>query len=175
MVLITQNEYMKYEKEVKIMSMSEEEMRKLALEIMKESECVFVSSINEEGFPDIRAMNNMRNLEQYERLTHVFKEHDDDFMILLSTNTSSGKVAQLRKNPKIGLIFKRPEIWQSVSFIGVVEFCGDDVKKAIWADNMKIYYPKGYDDPDHTVLRIYPKSAKGWNTKKLTTFQFIIG
>jgi len=169
MVLILQNEC------VNIMNMTEKEMRQLALEIMKESDCVFVSTINEEGFPDIRAMNNMWNLEQYERLKHVFEGHDEDFMILLSTNTSSAKVAHLRNNSKISLYFKKPDVWQGVSFIGEAEFVGDDVKKAIWADNMKVYYPKGFDDLDHTVLRIRPKSAKGWNTKKLTTFQFTIG
>ncbi len=169
MVLLLQNET------VKIMNMTEEEMRQLALEIMKESDCVFVSTINEDGFPDIRAMNNMRNVEQYKRLEKMWLDHDEDFKILLSTNTSSAKVSQLRKNPKISLYFKKPDIWQGVTFIGVAEFMGDDVKKAIWADNMKIYYPKGFDDPDHTVLRILPKIAKGWNTKKLTTFQFTIG
>jgi len=169
MVLITQDEY------VNMMDTIEQDDRDLAVEIMREAECVFVSTINQEGFPEIRAMNNMRNLEQYERLTHVFKGHDDDFMILLSTNTSSEKVAQLRNNSKISLYFKKPDIWQGVSFVGEVEFVGDDVKKAIWTDTMKVYYPKGFDDPDHTVLRIYPKSAKGWNTKKFSTFQFIIG
>jgi general stress protein 26 len=141
---------------------------------MKESDCVFVSTINEEGFPDIRAMNNMRNLEQYKRLEHLFEDHDKDFMILLSTNTSSAKVAQLRKNPKISLYFKKPGVWQGVTFIGIAEFMGDDVKKAIWADNMKMYYPNGFADPDHTVIRVFPVKAKGWNTKKLTTFQFAI-
>ena len=68
MVLITQEEYISIlqNENVKIMSMTEEEMRLLALEIMKEAECVFVSTINDEGFPETRAMNNMRNLEQYE-------------------------------------------------------------------------------------------------------------
>ncbi len=152
--------------------MTEEEMKKLSLEIMKEADCVFVATINDASFPDIRAMNNMRNTEQYRRLEHIFEGHDEDFMILLSTNTSSEKIAQLRENPKISLYFKKPDVWQGVSFIGEAEFVGDDVKKAIWADNMKVYYPKGFDDPDHTVLRIYPKVAKGWNTKKLTTFKF---
>jgi general stress protein 26 len=177
MVLILQSEYetILQDENVKIMSMTEEEMRELALDIMSEAECVYVSTITQDGFPEIRAMNNMRNLEQYERLKHVFETHDNDFMILLSTNTSSEKVAQLKKNTKISLYFKKPDVWQGVTFIGEAEFMGDDVKKAIWADNMKIYYPKGFDDPDHTVLRIFPKIAKGWNTKKLTTFQFTIG
>lgn len=25
------------------------------------------------------------------------------------------------------------------------------------------YYPKGPDDPDHTVLRLYPIYAQGWH------------
>ncbi|MBN2157102.1 MAG: pyridoxamine 5'-phosphate oxidase family protein [Candidatus Lokiarchaeota archaeon] len=155
--------------------MNNEEMKDLSIELMKCSESVFLSTINEEGFPNIRAMNNLRSSEQYENLNSLFIGHDDDFMILLSTNTSSEKIKHIQNNPKVSAYYKKPGVWQGVTFIGEAEFVEDpEIKKAIWQEGFKKFYPLGFDDPDHTVLRIYPIKAKGWNSVKLTKFQFNI-
>jgi general stress protein 26 len=40
----------------------------------------------------------------------------------------------------------------------------DDIgfKEKIWVDNWVMFYPKGYTDPDFTILRLKPKLLKGW-------------
>jgi general stress protein 26 len=32
----------------------------------------------------------------------------------------------------------------------------------MWVEGWEIYYPKGRDDPDYTVLRVDPLRARGW-------------
>jgi general stress protein 26 len=160
------------------MAMTENEMKKLSLELMECSECVFISTINDDGFPSIRAMNNLRNAEYYPKLKFLFEDHDEDFLILLSTNTSSEKVAHIRKKPKVSAYFKKPGVWQGIAFIGEMEIVegaeGAELKKKMWSDDWAKYYPSGYNDPDHTLLRLYPKRAKGWNSEKITQFKFNI-
>ena len=48
-------------------------------------------------------------------------------------------------------------------FGGEIEIVDDlELKKDLWQEGWEKYYPKGYDDPDHTVLRLVPTVAKGW-------------
>jgi len=155
--------------------MNETEMRELSLDLMRCSEAAFLGTINKDGYPNIRAMNNLRNAEQYSRLIPLFEKQKEDFMILFSTNTSSEKVSHIRKNPKVSVYYKKPGKWQGVTLIGEVEIVKDpNVILSIWDDTWKKFYPLGYNDPDHTVLRIFPKKAKGWNSEKFTTFSFNI-
>lgn len=157
------------------MNMTKKDMKELSLELMKCSEAVFFSTINNEGFPNIRAMNNLRNTEQFARLIPFFESHDEDFMILFSTNTSSEKVSHIQKNSKVSAYFKKPGVWQGVTFIGEVEVVKDpEIIKAIWHPDWVKFYPNGMFDEDHTVLRIFPTRAKGWNSEAFTTFKFTI-
>ena len=59
-------------------------------------------------------------------------------------------------------------------FGGNIEIIDDvTVKKELWQDGWERYYPKGYNDPDHTVLKIKPKMAKGWTGSR--TFRIELG
>jgi general stress protein 26 len=57
---------------------------------------------------------------------------------------------------------------------GTLEIVADDaIKQAIWHDGWERYYPSGYDDPDHTVLRFHGRIARGWNQSR--TFRIELG
>jgi general stress protein 26 len=59
-------------------------------------------------------------------------------------------------------------------FGGDIEIVEDpEFKKALWHDGWERYYPSGYDDPDHTVLRIIPTVARGWTGSM--TFKIELG
>ena len=101
----------------------------------------FISSVDQEGFPNTKAMLAPRLREGL----HTF---------YLTTNTSSMRVAQYRENPKACLYFCDRRYFCGVMLIGTVEVLEDDASKAlIWQEGDTLYYPQGVTDPDYCVLR----------------------
>ena len=158
-----------------MISLSErDDDRKMAWDLIQSVPVAIVTSIDEKGYPQTRAMFNLRNSEQWPRLIPIFEEHADDFMLLFTTNTSSTKVQNLRENTKVSVYFCIPTESRGLMLGGDMEIVSDlELKKAIWHDGWERYYPKGFDDPDHSVLRLYPKVGRGWNQSH--TYHFKIG
>jgi general stress protein 26 len=151
------------------------EAKRLSLELMEISKAAFLTTIDANGFPHTRGMTNMRNRNTHPHLIPLLSDHQEDFLIIFSTNTSSEKVKQVKENPKVAVYYNHPEKTQGVMFGGEIEIVRDpELKRAIWRDDMVKYYPSGYDDPDHTILQLRPRMARGWNGQKFTTFAFNI-
>jgi general stress protein 26 len=145
--------------------MDEKELRAACLELMATADAVYLAAIEADGYPRIRAMLNLRNKLQYPKHVHLYEGHDRDFMVYIATNTSSKKRKDLEANPRIGLYYCRPAEFFGMSLVGDVEIVEDaTIKEAVWADGWERYYPATgrADDPDYTLLRLVPKSARGW-------------
>lgn len=145
--------------------MTDRELRDACLEVIETSDAMYLTSIDGKGFPRTRAMLNLRNRDQYPDHVHLYADHRDDFMVYVSTNTSSKKRAELAANPKVALYFCRPRDFQGVLLSGEIEFVHDpEIKKAVWVEGWERYYRKtgGPDDPDYTLLRLLPTSVSGW-------------
>jgi len=145
--------------------MNEVELRETCLELMATAEAVYLATVEPDGYPRIRAMLNLRNRSQYPDHTALYEGHDDDFMVYISTNTSSKKREDIGANPRIGLYYCKPAKFLGMSLVGDVEIAEDvATKEAVWADGWERYFPTTGrpDDPDYTLLRLYPKSARGW-------------
>ena len=145
--------------------MSDKELKQLSLQLIEEAWPAYLTTIDKEGFPQTRAMWNLRNKEKFPKLISFFQERGDSF-IIFSTNTSSTKVEDVKSNSKASVYYCKQENWQGVMFGGTVEIVpGVEIKKAIWHEDegWERYYPAGYDDPDHTILRVKPTVARGWN------------
>jgi len=152
------------------------EAKRLSLELMEISKAACLTTIDANGFPHTRGMTNMRNKNMHPHLVCLFRDHQEDFLIIFSTNTSSEKVKHVKENRKVAVYYNHPEKTQGVMFGGEIEIVLDpELKRAIWRDEMVKYYPSGYDDPDHTILRLRPRMAKGWDGQRFTTFAFDIG
>ncbi len=152
------------------------EAEKLSLELMEIARAAYLTTIDADGFPHIRGMTNLRNRCTHLHLTTLFRDHRKDFLIIFSTNTSSEKVKHVKENPKVSVYYSHPEKTQGVMFGGEIEIVLDpELKRAIWTNDMLKYYPGGYDDSDHTILRLRPQRAKGWDGQRFTTFAFNIG
>ncbi|MFW9918108.1 MAG: pyridoxamine 5'-phosphate oxidase family protein [Candidatus Thorarchaeota archaeon] len=148
--------------------------RDMALELTHSAPAAIVTSVDSEGYPQTRAMFNLRNKEQWPRLVPLFHAHDEDFMLLFTTNTSSSKVRDLKENPKVSIYYTIPSEARGLMLGGDIEIVHDiEIKQGIWHDGWERYYPKGFDDPDHTVLRLYPTMGRGWNQSH--TYRFEIG
>jgi len=109
--------------------------------IIDKQKTAFIGSIDNEGFPNIKAMLQPRKREGI--LTLWF-----------TTNTSSMRVAQFLKNNKACVYFCDTRFFKGVMLRGTMEVLTDtDSKKDIWRDGDEIYYPQGVTDSDYCVLR----------------------
>lgn len=154
--------------------MDDDEIRKVCIRLVSEAWPVILTTVDRDGFPQTRAMYNLRNAEKYPRLISFFSEQDDDFFVIFSTNTSSTKVENIATSSKASAYYCLPDESRGVMLGGTLEIVpGNTMKKAIWEDGMERYYPTGYDDPDHTVLRLHAKVARGWNQNR--TFLIKLG
>ena len=150
----------------------EDNDRKMAENLMFETRVAILATIDEEGYPQTRALFNLRNKDRYPKLIQFFEEHREDFMILFSTNTSSSKIRDLKHNCKVTVYYCLPNQSRGLMLRGEMEIVDDvSLKKTIWHDGWERYYPLGYDDPDHTVLRMYPVSGRGWNESHTYRFE----
>lgn len=116
---------------------------------ISEQKTAFIASVDERGYPVIRAMLAPRVIENDK--------------IYFSTNTSSNKVKQYTADNKACVYFyKRGKFkYQGVTVIGEMEICTDrETKSKIWRIGDRIYYKQGVDDPDYCVLKFTCKSAE---------------
>lgn len=153
--------------------MNEQEARRLSLELMEIAEAAYVTTIDPDGFPQTRAMFNLRRKEQFPGLYELFKKHKDDFLVYLTTNTSSGKIAHIRENPKVAIYYCKPSEWRGLLLAGEIEIVTDKkIKEEIWQEGWEMYYPGGPDDPDHTVLCLRPMLARYYHQLNFANFSF---
>lgn len=131
------------------------------LKFVSEQKAAFIASVNEQGYPVVRAMLAPRKIEGN--------------LIYFSTNTSSEKVKQFTENDKACVYFyKRGRFkYQGVSIIGEMEVCTDQpTKDMIWRFGDKIFYKQGVTDPDYCVLRFSCKSARYYCDFRIETVEF---
>ncbi len=130
---------------------------KPTIELLKIAEAAFVSTIGEDGYPDIRAMFNLRREAQFPGLAAVFEGHDEDHLLYFTTNTGSRKVGQIAKNPRVAVYYAVPSDFRGLSLAGDMEIVSDvETKRRIWQKGWELYYPGGVEDPDNAVLRLAP-------------------
>jgi len=154
--------------------LNEREIRALCLELLDTAWPTYLTTIDANGYPQTRAMFNLRNRNRFPELIPLFENHCEDFMILFGTNTSSPKLLEITKNPATSVYFCIPEKSRGAMFGGDLQIVDDmELKKALWQDGWERYYPDGVEDPDYTVLKIFPRVVKGWTGS--STFRLEIG
>lgn len=127
-------------------------------DFIAEQKTAFIASVDENGYPVIRAMLAPRNIE--------------NDCIYFSTNTSSRKVKHYLAEGKACVYFyKRGRFkYQGVSIVGEMEVCTDQpTKDAIWKFGDKLFYKQGVTDPDYCVLKFKCRSAEYYCDLKTTT------
>ncbi|MDR1769328.1 MAG: pyridoxamine 5'-phosphate oxidase family protein [Hungatella sp.] len=108
----------------------------------------FISSLDDEGFPNTKAMLPPRKRERIK--TFYF-----------TTNTSSMRVRQFRSNPKACIYFCDKRFFRGVMLKGTMEVLEDpESKEMIWQDGDTLYYPQGVTDPDYCVLKFTAQTGR---------------
>lgn len=151
--------------------MDETEARQQAAALMAIADVAIVTTMDGDGFPQTRAMFNLRNCAIFPSLAPLFNDHREDFLVYFTTNTSSSKVAHIRANPAVSVYYCRPAEWRGLMLGGRMEIVTDSaIKHALWQPGWEMYYPGGADDPDHTVLCLQPTTATYYH--QLNNFRF---
>lgn len=118
----------------------------------------FISSIDDQGFPNTKAMLPPRIREGIK--TFYF-----------TTNTSSMRVAQYKKCPNACIYFCDTRFYRGVMLRGTIEVLEDDEsKQKIWREGDTMYYSKGVTDPDYCVLKFTAKDGRFYSNFHSETF-----
>jgi len=118
----------------------------------------YISSIDEYGFPNTKAMLKPRK-------RNGIKE------IFFSTNTSSQKVAAFRNNPKACVYFCDSRFFKGIMLKGMIEVIENQSEKdMLWQIGDTMYYPKGKTDPDYCVLKLTVISGRYYSNFKSENF-----
>lgn len=133
-----------------------------ALALLESAEAAFVSTVDGEGWPQTRAMFNLRNRRQFPDFAPLFE--GGGFAVLFTTNTASPKVAAIRVNPKVAVYYCQAGDFQGLTLGGEMEIVSDpELRERLWRPQWEMYYPGGRDDPDHTILRLRPKLVRWYH------------
>ncbi|MCX6007117.1 MAG: pyridoxamine 5'-phosphate oxidase family protein [Chloroflexi bacterium] len=117
-----------------------------------------ISSVDEDGFPNSKAMLPPRKREG---IKHLF----------FTTNTSSMRVKQYTKNPKACVYFFDKRFFRGVMLRGTMKVLRDSAsRQSIWKDGDELYYPKGVTDPDYCVLRFTAQNGRYYSNFKSENF-----
>lgn len=119
----------------------------------------FIASIDENGFPNMKAMLAPRKRIGIKSF-------------YFTTNTSSKRVAQYRENPKASIYFyDRRFMYHGVMLAGTMEVLEDaETKELIWQKGDTMYYPEGVTDPDYCVLRFTAEKGRYYTNFKSEDF-----
>jgi general stress protein 26 len=114
---------------------------KAGLGIVARSSKTIIASVDDDGFPNLKAMLQPR-------------EHDELKVFYFTTNTHSMRVKQYLKNPKASIYFYDTRFFKGLMLRGTMEVLQDqDTKDRIWRDGDNMYYSLGVTDPDYCVLK----------------------
>lgn len=137
------------------------EVKKLSTELIENSLVACLSTIDSDGFPITRALLNTRFKERYPEFSEFYDKQEDKYVVYFSTNTSSSKISHIKKYPYVSIYFCDTEDFKGLMLKGEIEIIEDmDIKREFWLESSKIYYPKGLEDPDYTILRFNPENAR---------------
>jgi general stress protein 26 len=134
-----------------------EKIKSEIVKLRKKSKFAYVGSINEEGFPQNKCM-------------FIIKD-DDVHVHYFSTNTSSRRVQQFRKNPKASVYYCNEMFFKGALFTGTIEIVDDiEIKKRFWNKGDEKYYPKGVTDHDYCILKFTAETVNYYHNLSNNTF-----
>jgi len=147
--------------------------RELALLVMETADRAYLTTLADDGYPETRAILNLRNPSLYPGQADLFAAHGEDLLVYISTNASSAKVRQIERNPRGCVYYCHPKRWRGVSLVGDLEIVRDaSVRRALWNEGWTAYYPRGVDDPDNAVICLRPRRVQGWTGEE--RFEFAV-
>lgn len=129
---------------------------------IEKQKTAFLASVDEEGFPNVKAMFAPRKIEEN--------------CFYFTTNTSSMRTQQYMKNPKASIYFYQKGRFQyeGIMLTGTMEVLQDEeTKKEIWQTGDTMYYKQGVTDPDYCVLKFTAVKGRHYCDLKTESFEWV--
>lgn len=136
--------------------------REQIVEFIQKQKVAFIASIDEDGFPNMKAMFVPRKI--------------DGNCFYFTTNTSSMRSQQYMKNSKASIYFynKGRFRYEGIMLTGTMEVLQDEeTKREIWRAGDTMYYKQGVTDPDYCVLKFTAVKGRHYCDLKTESFQFV--
>ncbi len=128
------------------------------LELVETSNFCLLGTNAEDGFPNIKGLTNLK--------------HEGLKKFWFSTNTSSRRVQQLKKDNRACLYYVDEKPFKGLMLIGTVEILQDtESRKMLWTEGNEVYYPLGVEDPDYSVLCFTANRGNYYHALKNVTFE----
>ena len=128
------------------------------LRLIEKSNFCMLGTNGEDGFPNIKGMTNLK--------------HEGLKKIWFSTNTSSKRVQQLRKDNRACVYYVDEKPFKGLMLVGTIEILQDiESKKMLWTEGAEVYYPQGVEDPDYSVLYFTAERGNYYYALKNITFE----
>ena len=116
---------------------SRAELLEIAREVVEAAAFVSLATLDEEGYPAVRAMDPL--------------PPGEDWVVWLATNPGSRKVEQLRARPRVALHYLAEGVPAYVTLIGRARLVDDrEMKARHWKESWTPFYP----DRDESALLI---------------------
>lgn len=126
--------------------MAQEEPKKKIVEFVKTYNYSNLITIDENGIPKGRMMENL-----------PLKE---DLVFWFATGAQSNKLKEIKKNSKASVFVYRPADHSSVSALGKAEIVTDDaIRKQYWKEKWSAYWKTGPTDPAYVLIKIVPQKV----------------
>ena len=138
--------------------MDKQEAMTEGLKLIERSSICLLGTNGEDGFPNVKAMMNAR--------------HEGINKIWFSTNTSSKRVQQLKKDNRACVYYVDDKDFRGLMLIGTIRILRDlKTRKMLWSDGDERYYPLGVEDPDYSVLYFTARKGNYYHRRKNITFE----
>ena len=116
------------------------EVKSRILQMLEKETFVSLATFGTDGYPDVRVL--------------LVAAKDGVDSIWFATETTTSKIAQLRKNPKAALYGHNMESMTEFRLFGSVELLTDAAaRKKIWREDFIQHFPDGIDSPTMIILR----------------------
>jgi len=116
------------------------EAKSRVLQMLDKDTFVSLATFGTDGYPDVRVL--------------LIAAKDGVDSVWFATEATSGKIAQLQKNPKAVLYGYDMETMTEFRLFGNIELLTDAAsRRKIWRDEFIQHFPDGVDSPTMIVLR----------------------
>jgi general stress protein 26 len=124
--------------EPKMLDGAETKLR--VLQMLEKELFVSLATFGTDGYPDVRVL--------------LVTAKDGVDSIWFATETTSGKIAQLQKNPKAAIYGYSRETMTEFRLFGKVELLTDMAsRQKIWKEEYIQHFPEGINSPTMVILR----------------------
>ena len=118
----------------------DESIKKQIINLLETSQVSYLGSIDEDGYPNIKAMMNIQR-------EGLFVHYYSTFLYALRT-------AQYIQNPKACVYMSTTENPKGLMLIGEMRVLTDSYHKELfWREGFEIYYPDGPETENYCILK----------------------